>query len=66
MFFGASGLVSIDYAMKNYGNTTFKPENDSYFSGQNANMSNTLDIRGISGEYKINKLSQDIVTNKAL
>jgi hypothetical protein len=43
--FGASGLVSID-AMKNYGNTTFKPENDSYFSGQNANMSNTLDNPG--------------------
>jgi hypothetical protein len=55
MFFGASGLVSIDYAMKNY-NTTFKPENDSYFSGQNANMSNTLDNSGelrIGGEYKI-------------
>jgi hypothetical protein len=58
--FGASGLISIDYAMKNYGNTKFKPENDSYFRGLNANMSNTLDNSGelrIGGEYKINKLS---------
>jgi hypothetical protein len=40
---GASG-ASIRH--ENYGNTTFKPENDSYFSGQNANMSNTLDNLG--------------------
>jgi hypothetical protein len=37
--------------MKNYGNTTFKPENDSYH--QNANMSNTQTIGElrIGGEY---------------
>lgn len=58
--FGGSGLISIDYAIKNYSNTKFKPENDSYFSGLNTNMSNTLDNSGelrIGGEYKINKLS---------
>lgn len=58
--FGKSGLISIDYSIKNYSNTKFKPENDSYFSGLNTNMSNTLDNSGelrIGGEYKINKLS---------
>ena len=58
--FGDSGLISIDYAIKDYSNTKFKPENDSYFSSLNANMSNTLDNSAelrIGGEYKINKLS---------
>jgi hypothetical protein len=58
--FGKSGLISIDYAIKNYNNTKFKPENDSYFNGLNTNMSNTLDNSGelrIGGEYKIDKLS---------
>jgi hypothetical protein len=58
--FGKSGLISIDYAKKNYSNTKFKPENDNYFSGLNANMSNTLDNSGelrIGGEYKIEKIS---------
>jgi hypothetical protein len=58
--FGTSGLISIDYAIKNYANTKFKPENDNYFSSLNANISNTLDNSGelrIGGEYKIDKLS---------
>lgn len=58
--FGTSGLISIDYAIKDYSNAKFKPENDSYFSSLNANMSNTLDNSGelrIGGEYKIDKLS---------
>lgn len=58
--FGKSGLISIDYAIKNYGNTKFKPENDPYFSDLNGNMSNTLTNTGelrIGGEYKIEALS---------
>lgn len=58
--FGSSGLISIDYAIKNYSKTKFKPENDYYFNSLNTDMSNTLDRSGelrIGGEYKINKLS---------
>ena len=54
--FGKSGLLSVDYTLKDYGNTKFKPENDNYFSGLNNEMSNTLastsEVR-IGGEYKI-------------
>jgi hypothetical protein len=58
--FGKSGLISVDYAIKDYRNTKFKPENDTYFNGLNNTMSNTLDNTGelrIGGEYKIEKLS---------
>ena len=58
--FGKSGLISVDYAIKDYGNTKFKPENDSYYSGLNTYMNNTLDNTGelrIGGEYKIEKWS---------
>lgn len=58
--FGKSGLISVDYAIKNYSNTKFKPENDLYFNGLNNYMSNILDNTGelrIGGEYKIEKLS---------
>lgn len=58
--FGKSGLISIDYALKDYGSTKFKPENDGYFRDLNNQMSNTLatssEVR-IGGEYKINALS---------
>ncbi|TDD77498.1 OmpP1/FadL family transporter [Flavobacterium caseinilyticum] len=58
--FGKSGLISIDYAMKNYSNTKFKPENDSYFRGLNSDMNSLLDTTGelrIGAEYKIDALS---------
>ena len=58
--FGKSGLISIDYAMKNYSNTKFKPENDFYFSGLNSDMNLLLDTTGelrIGTEYKIDALS---------
>ncbi|MBK0371146.1 transporter [Flavobacterium agrisoli] len=58
--FGQSGLISVDYAIKNYGNTTFKPENDRYYSDLNASMSNQLKTNGelrVGGEYKIKQLS---------
>ena len=58
--FGKSGLISIDYAMKDYRNTKFKPENDSYFNAPNSNMNSILDTTGelrIGAEYKIEALS---------
>ncbi|UQD57441.1 OmpP1/FadL family transporter [Flavobacterium sp. K5-23] len=58
--FGKKGLISLDYAIKDYSNTKFKPENDIYFKGLNNSMStildNTSELR-IGGEYKIEKLS---------
>jgi len=58
--FGKSGLISIDYAVKDYSATKFKPENDSYYSGLNNTMSTVLNSTGelrIGGEYKINEWS---------
>jgi hypothetical protein len=58
--FGKSGLISIDYAVKDYSNTKFKPENDVYFSDINSNMNfvlnKTNELR-VGAEYKIEKLS---------
>jgi hypothetical protein len=45
MFLVKSGLISIDYAMKDYRNTKFKPEN-SYFNALNSNMNSILDTTG--------------------
>jgi hypothetical protein len=58
--FGKSGLISLDYAIKDYGTSRFKPENDSYYSGLNNTMSTILNSSGelrIGGEYKINEWS---------
>jgi hypothetical protein len=58
--FGKSGLISIDYAIKDYGNTAFKPENDPYFNALNSEMNSTLENSGelrIGAEYKIEALS---------
>jgi hypothetical protein len=56
--FGKKGLLSIDYAMKDYSNTQYKPKND--FLNENSSMSSSLssssEVR-IGGEYKIKKLS---------
>lgn len=58
--FGKTGLISIDYSRKNYGNIRFKPEYDSYYQGVNNEMDKTLsrtnEVR-IGGEYKIERLS---------
>ncbi|WP_413997690.1 OmpP1/FadL family transporter [Flavobacterium sp. W1B] len=56
--FGKSGLISIDYAMKDYSNTQFKPKNE--FNSINSDMNNILDNTGelrIGAEYKIEKIS---------
>lgn len=58
--FGKRGLLSIDYAIKNYGNTKFKPTNDDGFRGVNADISNNLTSAGelrVGAEYKIKQLS---------
>jgi hypothetical protein len=58
--FGKKGLISIDYAIKDYSKTKFKPESDSYYQSLNNLMNNTLDYTGelrIGAEYKIEKLS---------
>lgn len=58
--FEKTGLISIDYSLKNYSNTKFKPEYDSYYQTLNNEMdrtlANTSEVR-IGGEYKIERLS---------
>lgn len=56
--FGKKGLLSIDYVVKDYSNTIYKPKKD--FTTTNATMSNLLDASSevrVGGEYKIKKLS---------
>ena len=58
--FGKTGLISIDYSIKDYGSTHFRPENDPYFRDVNNEMSNTLANSGelrIGAEYKIKEWS---------
>ena len=58
--FGKSGLISIDYAIKDYGNTKYKPTNDAGFRGVNSDMSDQLTSNGelrVGAEYKIKQLS---------
>jgi len=58
--FGKSGLISVDYAIKDYSNTKYKPTDDPGFRGLNGDISNQLTSNGelrIGGEYKINRLS---------
>ncbi|TDD97433.1 OmpP1/FadL family transporter [Flavobacterium cellulosilyticum] len=58
--FGKSGLISVDYSIKDYGSTKFTPENDTYFKSLNNQMSSTLTNTGelrIGAEYKIKQWS---------
>lgn len=58
--FGKSGLLSIDYGIRNYGNSKFKPTSDSGFRELNNDISNALTNTGelrIGAEYKIEQLS---------
>ena len=63
--FGKSGLISVDYAIKDYSNTKFKPTSDAGFRELNNNISDNLTSTGelrngelrIGGEYKIKRLS---------
>lgn len=58
--FGKSGLISVDYAIKDYGNTKFKPTNDTGFRGLNNDISDQLTNNGelrVGAEFKIKRLS---------
>lgn len=56
--FGQTGLLSIDYTLKDYSNTKMKPEQDfSYINNLFSNeLTNTSEVR-IGGEYRINQFS---------
>lgn len=58
--FGSQGLISFEYAYKDYGSAKFKPSNDAFFSNQNNIIQS--DLKGSShfklgGEYRWNQLS---------
>jgi hypothetical protein len=58
--FGKSGLISIDYSIKDYGNTKYKPTNDPDFRGLNSAINGQLTNNGelrVGAEYKIKQLS---------
>ena len=58
--FGKTGLISIDYSLKDYGSTKFQPENDTYFRNLNSEMNSILASSGelrIGAEYKVKALS---------
>lgn len=54
--FGKKGLISLDYAIKDYSSTQFKPANDTYFRGLNNSLNtllnNATELR-MGAEYKI-------------
>lgn len=57
--FGKSGLLSVDYSIKDYGNSRFRP-NDDYFAPINSTISNNLTMAGelrIGAEYRIKQWS---------
>lgn len=58
--FGKTGLISLDYSLKDYGKTQFEPEYDYYYSVLNKEMKNTLNTSSeirIGAEYKIKEWS---------
>lgn len=57
--FGKSGLLSVDYSLKDYSNSKFRPSDD-YFRPVNSNISNALTVAGelrIGAEYRIKEWS---------
>lgn len=57
--FGKSGLLSVDYSIKDYGNSRFRPSDD-YFDPVNTSISNNLTMAGelrIGAEYRIKQWS---------
>ncbi|MDR6760430.1 hypothetical protein J2Y38_000609 [Flavobacterium sp. 2755] len=58
--FGKSGLISVDYSIKDYSNAKFKPTNDPDFRDLNTETSNELTTNGelrVGAEFKIKQLS---------
>lgn len=58
--FNKRGLISVDYAIKDYSNNRFKPKNDEVYQAVNsfysAEMKTASEVR-IGGEYRINRVS---------
>jgi long-subunit fatty acid transport protein len=58
--FGSRGLISVDYALKDYSSTMFRPKNNRYYSDQNDIMEDVLDLTSevrIGAEIKEKKWS---------
>ena len=58
--FGRTGLLSFDYAVKDYSNSKFKPTTDALFSNLNTSISNDLDTAvsyRLGGEYRYKQVS---------
>ena len=56
--YGKSGLISLDYSLKDYSSTKFRPTNE--FQQTNTAINNTLDVSNeirIGGEYRIKQWS---------
>jgi len=58
--FGKSGLLSFDYAVKDYSNAKFKPTTEALYSSLNNSISNDLDSAvsyRLGGEYRFKQIS---------
>ncbi|MBF0695223.1 MAG: outer membrane protein transport protein [Flavobacterium sp.] len=58
--FGTTSLISVDYSIKDYSNTEFRPSEDLYFQAINSQMSDLLDTAGelrIGAEHRIKQFS---------
>lgn len=58
--FGKKGLLSFDYAVKDYSSAKFRPTSDVFFSGLNNEISNSLDTAAsyrLGGEYRYKQFS---------
>ena len=56
--FGSSGLISIDYSLRDYSNLKFRPSNE--FTNTNASINSALDISNevrVGAEYRIKQWS---------
>ena len=58
--FGKRGLLSLDYSMKDYSNTKFKPTSGAYFSAINNDINDRLTSAAtirLGGEYRYKQIS---------
>ena len=58
--FGKTGLLSFDYAVKDYSNSKFKPTTEALFSSLNNSINNNLDSAvsyRLGGEYRFKQIS---------
>lgn len=58
--FGKKGLISIDYALKDYSSMKFRPKDDNYFSTLNTAMADELTTASelrIGAEYRVKQIS---------